>query len=191
MPGKGKPGTQPALPPTQPRDWSCCRVSEEHLVNLPASSTSSSACSSLSVPCLPLSSIAVTRAEGAAPTRHLVLPRSLELGASPLPKTVCAEISVWDGVGGGGTTHTSPLCPAHPESAMCIYMFARPPSPSFLLSRAIFSLALYFFLCQPPLLLCENKHCTVANSYLRALAKTRGAGRLDKTNGLFSAVSYL
>lgn len=74
---------------------------------------------------------------------------------------------------------------------MYIYMFAHIPSPSFLLSLAIFSLALYFFLCQSPLLLCENKHCTVANSYLHALAKTQGAARLDKANGLFSAVPYL
>lgn len=165
-------------------------MSEEHLVNLPAYPTSSSACSSLGA--APPALLPRHRCHSCSTRRgcstYLALrpAKVRRAGHIPPPKTVCAEISVWDGVRG-----TPPLCPAHPESAMYIYVFAHIPSPSFLLSLAIFSLALYFFFCQPPLLLCENKHCTVTNSYLHALAKTQGAGRLDKTNGLFSAVSYL
>lgn len=175
-------------------------MSEEHLVNLPAYPTSSSARSSLRaappalLPRHPRHSCSARPGWGwgaAAPIWRLDLPRSAQPGTFPLPKTVCAEISAWDGVGGGGgdgLLHCAQLI----LKARCIFIClpTSPPLPSFSPSL-FFSLALYFFLCQPPLLLCENKHCTVANSYLHALAKTRGAARLDKTNGPFGAVSYL
>lgn len=156
MPGKGKPGTQPALPPTQPGTGAAvvCQRSTSSTSPLTPPPPPLAPRSALR---LPLSSLAipVTPAahgrggEGggaAAPIWRLDLPRSAQPGTFPLPKSVCAEISAWDGVGGGwgggGRHDTSPLCPAHPESAMYIYMFAHIPSPSFLLSLAIFFLSL-------------------------------------------------
>lgn len=75
--------------------------------------------------------------------------------------------------------------------AGCVFICLRtsPPLPSFLPCLVIFSLR--FARSQPPLLLRGSKRRAVANSYLRAPAKTRGAGGLDKADGVLGAASYL
>lgn len=134
VPGKGKPGTQPAPPPTQPGAGAavvCQRSTPSAFPHLLLLLRSLLALPPARLP--PIAAAHAAHAGAAAPARHLRPAKVRRAGHMPLPKTVCAEIAAWDGVGG-----TSPLCPAHPESAVCIYMFAHIPSPSFLLSLAIF-----------------------------------------------------
>lgn len=67
-------------------------------------------------------------------------------------------------------------------------MPAHVPSSSFLPSFP----ALLFSLCVSlAVSLRGSKRRAVANSYLRAPAKTRGAGGLDKADGVLGAASYL
>lgn len=112
-------------------------MSELQLLSLPAHPTSSSSSSSLGSALLsPHPSHSCSARQGCSTSlaltpikvpkaRHVALPKTL-------PKFQC-------GMQSGGT---SPLCLAHPESAVYIYIFAHIPSPSFLFSLCYFFLSL-------------------------------------------------
>lgn len=111
-------------------------MSELQLLNLPAHPTSSSS-SSLRSRSPPLPSLSLVQRTGGCGTSSVLTPIKVpKAGHAPLPKTV---VKFRCGMQSGGTF---PLRPAHPESAMYIYMFAHIPSPSFLFCLCYFFLSL-------------------------------------------------
>lgn len=140
VPGKGKPGTQPALPPTQPGTGAAvvCQRSTSSTSPLTPPPPPLAPHSALR---LRLSSLAIVvthaaHAGGAAPTQHSDLLRSAEPGTSPFPKLFVLKFQC--GMELGGLLHCAQLI----LKVRCIYLYVCTHPLPFLPS-----LPCYFFSC--------------------------------------------